>query len=187
MIYPLKDKKYITQRFGENPKIYARFGMQGHNGIDFRVKYADTPKGWRYCYAVKDGKVTEVINQGKSGYGLYIRLRHEGTEQTLYGHLKRSYVRVGYKVKSGDKIGLTDNTGFSTGAHLHFGWRPNRFNYNNGFKGYEDPLPLLEGVDSEKEKLKSDNEALKMMLDSQAPKVEVLNKIVKLLKEEKII
>jgi len=149
LIYPLEDKTYITQRFGENPQIYKRFGLKGHNGIDFRTKYPDTPQGRRYIYAVKNGRVLVIKNQGSSGYGLYIRLAHEGTEQTVYAHLARSYVNVGQVVKQGDKIGLTDNTGFSTAAHLHFGYRPNGFNYNNGYRGYVDPLLLLKKPISE--------------------------------------
>jgi len=143
MIYPLKDKTFLTQLFGENPKIYSRFNLKGHNGLDFRTKYPDTPLGRRYVYASLAGVVSEIKNQGNSGYGLFIRLGHNGDEQTVYGHLFRTYVKVGQRVTEGEKIGLTDNTGFSTGAHLHFGYRPKGFNYNNGFAGYVDPLPYL--------------------------------------------
>jgi len=143
MLYPLKDKFYITQGFGENHQIYKQFGLNGHNGIDFRTKFPDTPQGKRYVYSSKDGKVSEITNQGSKGYGLYIRLSHEGNEQTIYGHLARVYIVKGQQVKKGQRIGLTDNTGFSTGAHLHFGYRPNGFNYNNGYKGYIDPMPFL--------------------------------------------
>ena len=143
MIYPLKDQTYITQMFGENPQIYKRFNLKGHNGLDFRTKYPNTPQGRRYVYAVKDGRVSNIINQGSAGYGLYIRLAHIGTEQTIYGHLAMNYVNIGQVVKEGDRIGLTDNSGFSTGAHLHFGYRPNGFNYNNGYAGYIYPLIFL--------------------------------------------
>lgn len=134
------DKVHYTQLFGENPKIYAQFGLKGHNGIDYRTRFADSPLGKRYIVAVKDGVVLEIKDEGLRGYGKYIRLQHEGNEQTIYAHLHKWYVAVGQKVKQGERIALSDNTGFSTGPHLHFGWRPNGYNYNNGYKGYENPI-----------------------------------------------
>jgi murein DD-endopeptidase MepM/ murein hydrolase activator NlpD len=134
------DKVYITQKFGERPEVYKQFGMKGHNGIDFRTRFIDSPLGRRYITAAKKGKVIEVGNQGNGGYGVFIRLQHDGTEQTLYGHLKKAYVIVGEVVGTGERIGLSDNTGFSTGAHLHFSWRKDGWekNYNNGYKGWVD-------------------------------------------------
>ena len=160
---PLKDTFVITQKFGKNPHIYKQFGLKGHNGIDLRTALPDTPKGRRYCYAAKDGRVIEITNQGRRGYGLFIRLGHTGTEQTVYGHLARSYVRKGQIVKAGQRIGLTDNTGFSTGAHLHFGWRPCGFNYDNGYKGYEDPLPEIGKTDKIKKLLEYFNELIEKL------------------------
>jgi len=141
LIYPI-DKVYITQGFGENEPMYRQFGMDGHNGIDFRTKFWDSPLGRRYVVAAKSGKVIEVGNEGTRGYGIFIRLEHDldgnGNEQTVYGHLKKSYVSKGDYVKQGRMIALTDNTGFSTGAHLHWGYRPKGWKkiYNNGYKGY---------------------------------------------------
>lgn len=146
MEYPI-DKVYITQKFGKNPNIYKQFGMAGHNGLDFRVRFVDSPLGKRYITAALDGTVIEVGNQGKGGYGVFVRMQHKGTSQTIYGHLTKAYVKEGDKLKAGDRLGLSGNTGFSTGAHLHFGYRPIGWkkNYNNGFKGYVDPLPYLRG------------------------------------------
>ena len=122
LIYPL-DKIYITQGFGENALMYKKFGLAGHNGIDFRTRFWDTPLGHMYVVASKNGKVIELGNEGKNGYGIFIRLEHDldgnGNEQTVYGHLKKWYVKQGDYVKQGQRIGLTDNTGFSTGSHLH--------------------------------------------------------------------
>lgn len=140
MKYPI-DKIFITQRFGERPEVYSQFGMKGHNGVDFRTRFVDSPLGRRYVTAAMDGVVIEVGNQGKGGYGIFVRLQHQGTEQTIYGHLTKSYVVKGQKVKAGERIGLSGNTGFSSGPHLHFGWRPDKWekNYNNGYKGYANP------------------------------------------------
>jgi murein DD-endopeptidase MepM/ murein hydrolase activator NlpD len=148
MEYPI-DKIYPTQHFGERPHVYSQFGMDGHNGVDFRVKFNDSPKGRRYITAALSGVVIEVGNQGRGGYGRFVRMRHEGSEQTIYAHLTKPYVKKGDKVKIGDRIGLSGNTGFSSGAHLHFGYRPDGWEkiYDNGFKGYIDPMPFLEKND----------------------------------------
>lgn len=146
MLWPISPAT-ITQKFGENPQIYKQFGLAGHNGIDFRTKFIDSLTGKRPATAAMDGKVIEVGDEGKGGYGRFVRLRHGGSSQTVYGHLDVALVKVGDLVHAGDRIGITDNTGFSTGSHLHFGFRPDEWekNINNGFKGYVDPLPYLEG------------------------------------------
>ena len=153
LIHPVqessKDPVYITQKFGENPGIYKRFGMKGHNGIDYRVRFWDSPLGHRYIVAAKDGKVIEVKDEGKAGYGKYVRLEHDldgnGNEQTIYGHLSKQFVKVGDRVKQGQRIGLSGNTGFSTGPHLHFGLREKGWKkeYPGDFKGYSDPMPFI--------------------------------------------
>lgn len=144
MRHPI-DKVYITQGFGQNPGMYAKYGMKGHNGLDYRTRFVDSPLAHRYILAAKDGVVIEVGNQGKAGYGMFIRIQHYKDEQTIYGHLSKQYVKVGQRVLMGHRIGLSGNTGASTGPHLHFGLRPWNWKtlYGNGFKGYVDPSPFL--------------------------------------------
>lgn len=141
------DKVYITQRFGERPEVYKIFGMKGHNGIDFRTRFIDSPLGHRFTLAAAEGVVAEVTNEGSKGYGLFVRINHPDGSQTIYGHLWKTYVRMGQHVLQGTRLALTDNSGFSSGSHLHFGYRPPQWNtpaiYNNGFKGYVDPIHLL--------------------------------------------
>ena len=133
--------------------MYKPFGLKGHNGLDYRVKFDDTPLGRRYIYSAKWGNVIEVGNQGNSGYGIFVRIQHYGDEQTIYGHLTKPYVKVGDKVATSQLIGLSGNTGFSTGAHLHFGFRPYNWKTltNNGFAGYIDPTPFLDPMESQEE------------------------------------
>jgi len=143
------DKVYITQPFGVNPQMYAKYGMRGHNGIDYRTRFIDSPLGRRYVTAPKDGTIIELGNEGKAGYGIFVRMegrKHpDGNEQHVFGHLKKWYVIFGQKVKMGELIALTDNTGASTGSHLHWGWRPAGWkkSYRNGFKGYEDQSKFI--------------------------------------------
>lgn len=140
--YPL-DKIYITQKFGGNPQIYKQFGLKGHNGVDFRVRFVDSPLGRRYVTASADG-VVEIVRADSGGYGTHIRLRHKDGSMTIYGHLTKSYVSKNDKVKNGQRIALTGNTGFSSGPHLHWEYRPAGWEKNtkNGYAGAVDPLPF---------------------------------------------
>lgn len=130
----------ITQIFGVNPKVYAQFGLKGHNGVDFRCAVG-TP-----LFAPFEGKIV-VKDSGNSGYGLHVFLRKDNLEVVL-GHLSKVFIKNGALVRMGDKIALSGNTGFSTGPHLHFGMRyldqnGNVRDYNNGFFGYVDPSDKL--------------------------------------------
>ncbi|MBN2005448.1 MAG: peptidoglycan DD-metalloendopeptidase family protein [Anaerolineae bacterium] len=109
----------ITQKFRERPQVYQKFGLPGHEGIDFQA-----PSGSE-IYAVADGFVSDVRldgNTDKMGkpYGNQIRIQHEGGYTTIYAHLDQAVVTRGQFVKGGQLIGLADNTGNSAGDHLHF-------------------------------------------------------------------
>lgn len=138
---------FVTQRFGVNPRWYAP--MKGHNGIDFRVAFPDTPLGHVYVYPMASGIVREVGDQDvyagrirvrRRGYGKFVRVDHPDGSQSVYGHLAKWYVKVGQRVGTDAILGLSDHTGKSTGPHLHVGWRPPGWlkNYNNGYCGYAD-------------------------------------------------
>ena len=83
-----------------------------HNGIDIPLP-ENTP-----VLAARDGI---VIKTGKDKYGgKYVKLKHDNGYTTLYVHLSKIIARKGRKVKQGEIIGLSGNTGRSTGPHLHF-------------------------------------------------------------------
>lgn len=134
LYFPLKEI-YVTQKFGANPAVYAQFGMKGHNGIDYRAKYVP-------CFAAAEG-IAYRFDSGKSGYGRHIKIAHPDGSYTIYAHLSEFKVASGQHVTAGQQIGITGNTGFSTAAHLHFGYRPKGYNQNNGYAGYVDPTPYL--------------------------------------------
>lgn len=67
----------------------------------------------------------EVQNQGGSGYGLNVRITHKDGYYTIYGHLIKAVVITGIDALQGDVIGYSNNTGNSTGPHLHFELRKN--------------------------------------------------------------
>ena len=110
----IQRRPHVTQHFGENPDIYKQFGLRAHNGTDFRAAVG-TP-----LFSPIEGVVHEIGDQGNKGYGKFIRLRKDNVEIVM-AHLSSILVKEEDRVYLGDRIGLTGNTGFSTGAHLHFG------------------------------------------------------------------
>ena len=137
LIYPVSGP--ITQKFGENPGFYAQWGYPGHNGVDFGI-----PNGTPVVAAAK-GTVDKVSFED-GGYGNYIKLKHlDGSTvyYTYYAHLMQASVAAGQSVETASVIGYSNNTGASTGPHLHFGLR--KSDQSGSYKGYMDPLPYLTG------------------------------------------
>lgn len=96
-------------------RISSQYGQRNgrlHKGIDIAV-----PVGTK----VKATKVGTVIYSGwVSGYGNTIMVDHGNGLVTLYGHNSKLLVTWGDKVKQGQAVALSGNTGRSTGPHLHF-------------------------------------------------------------------
>ena len=108
------DYPIITQGFGENPDVYRRWGLPGHEGVDIRAPLNAN------VYACADGVVYRVHDgTGNHPYGVHIRIQHADGYRTIYAHLNRALVHSGQTVRAGDLIGLANSTGNSTGHHLH--------------------------------------------------------------------
>jgi uncharacterized protein YraI len=88
----------------------------GHPGIDID----QYPIGGNPVLAVAAGKVILAGGNACCSYGLYVKIEHKDGMTTLYAHLQSIDVSEGQEVKQGQSLGLSGNTGFSTGAHLHF-------------------------------------------------------------------
>ncbi len=117
MRWPTKFDK-ITQEFGVRPEFYQKFGLPGHEGLDFR-----SPEGSE-IYAVADGFVSRVSLDGNTDpnnkpYGNQVRVQHGNGFTTVYAHLSEVVVIEGQAVRAGQLVGLGGNTGNSFGAHLH--------------------------------------------------------------------
>jgi murein DD-endopeptidase MepM/ murein hydrolase activator NlpD len=144
--YPLNPPFPINQRWNEHPEYYNKIGMKGHNGWDFCVQEG-TP-----VYATHDGFVNFAGIDGTMSKTIMIDTNNEGKEgyRTACAHLSEYFVSPGQKVKRGELIGKTGNTGrYTSGPHLHFGIKP-IFNYseldrNNGYNGCVDPAPFFDG------------------------------------------
>lgn len=112
MVWPLPyDDAYVSSSFKE------RWGRR-HNGID-TCRWAGTHGA--DIISVKSGTVEEANWGWGGGYGNYVVVNHGEGVLTYYAHLSNITVSVGQSVRQGDVIGQAGNTGYSFGAHLHFG------------------------------------------------------------------
>lgn len=84
-----------------------------HTGLDFRAPMG-TP-----IYATADG-VVKHSGGGSNGYGIHIDIDHGYGYETKYAHLSKSLVVEGQRVKRGDLIAHSGNSGLSKGPHLHY-------------------------------------------------------------------
>jgi murein DD-endopeptidase MepM/ murein hydrolase activator NlpD len=125
----------ISQRYGEHPEAYAKFGLPGHEGIDWAC-----PEGTPVQAAAAGKIVTLVRTPNGHPYGQHLRLWHQREGESwisVYAHLSRIAPELvaGAWVSQGRLIGWSGNTGNSTGPHLHFSLR------RNG--GIVDPEPWI--------------------------------------------
>jgi murein DD-endopeptidase MepM/ murein hydrolase activator NlpD len=85
-----------------------------HFGQDFLAPYGTE------VYATGNGSITVAAGWSDTGFGSYIVIDHGYGYESIYGHLSKINVSVGMNVKRGDLIGLSGNTGTSSGPHLHY-------------------------------------------------------------------
>ena len=119
LAWPLEKIK-VTQYFG-NTKFAKSGGYNGsgHNGVDFRASSGTKVKTALTGIVEAIGDTDKV--RGCYSYGKYVLVRHNNGLSTLYAHLSFISVNKGETVITGDTIGYSGNTGYSTGPHLHFG------------------------------------------------------------------
>jgi murein DD-endopeptidase MepM/ murein hydrolase activator NlpD len=147
-------KMRLTQGFGvdllgssgPNGQSYADIGLKkGHNGWDLSCQTGTD------VFAPMSGTVQCRDEEG-NGKNVRIRNRDLGLEIIL-GHLDKFHAADGAEAVAGERVAKSDNTGFSTGPHLHFGVRkihwlasgagPIVDDYDNGFFGYVNPTPYF--------------------------------------------
>ena len=109
---PLK-KTFYTDRFG-NRKHPFKKKIIFHKGIDLRAKIK-TP-----VFATADGIIKLAQSKNRGGYGKVVIISHNYGFETVYAHLRTIKVKRGDVIKKGELIGLSGNTGRSTGPHLHY-------------------------------------------------------------------
>ncbi len=107
------DAAHVTSGFGF--RIHPLLGFSKmHKGVDFGAP-TGTP-----IFAAADGVVEKAAPF--SGYGNYVRIKHNATYSTAYAHMSRyaANIRPGARVVQGQVIGYVGMTGSATGPHLHF-------------------------------------------------------------------
>ncbi|NTW70065.1 MAG: M23 family metallopeptidase [Chlorobiaceae bacterium] len=106
----------VTSKFGN--RVHPIYNVSlFHSGIDFAAAEGSRVK------STGDGIV--AFSGYDRGYGQKITINHGYGYKTIYGHLSKALVRQGQRVKRGDIIALSGNTGVSTGPHLHYEVRKN--------------------------------------------------------------
>lgn len=116
LAWPL-DSIFITQNFGKTSDSGRLYTSGTHNGVDFRASIGTKVKsaGNGVILGVGD---TDTVCAGAS-YGKWVLIKHDNGLASLYGHLSVISVKSGQKIKTGEVIGYSGNTGYSTGPHLH--------------------------------------------------------------------
>lgn len=125
---PLDRELYLTSPYGYRQDPFTG-KSKFHHGLDLQCNNDKV-------LAMFPGKVVKVAKN--KGYGNYIVISHKVFEVT-YGHLEYALVEKGDLVNSGTVVGISGNTGRSTGPHLHLEIK---------YRGKKcDPLPLLAFID----------------------------------------
>lgn len=143
---PFKGTFPRTQDFNDPccRSMYTGFGLCGHNGWDFGTSVGTE------LYAPHGGKITESTLD--TCYGWYVKIEND-IEASVVCHMReKPKVKVGDEVKQGETLlGLSGNTGNSTGPHVHWGYIRNPRNKNNGFNGYVDQTYFMDLNDGSQE------------------------------------
>jgi murein DD-endopeptidase MepM/ murein hydrolase activator NlpD len=111
----------IDPDFGPPVKIYTKVGSgwgprtdHVHLGIDIAM-----PNGTPVI-SVGDGIVTRSQKVNNGDAGIHVAVQHPSGITSRYLHFEKAIVNVGEQVKKGQVIGYSNNTGRSSGPHLHF-------------------------------------------------------------------
>ena len=126
--YPLSKIK-INSPYGYRKDPFSG-KLKFHNGLDLHARNAKV-------YAMLAGKVIKIGQDRRAGK--YVTLMH-GNFTVSYCHLSRIRAYEGQMVKAGDTIGITGNTGRSTGEHLHITCK------HNG--DYIDPMLIFKHIET---------------------------------------
>lgn len=144
----------LRQLFGKDntfPSVmplYQSLGLIGHDGLDFIAMCKDpqVKHGGQceevYCNVIGTGDLTVTYVQKDDDKGWGIVAQDEQWNKFLWWHFDiiNPIIFVGNKLKFGDVLGTSGDTGYSTGAHVHFGWYKYGEDYNNGYHGASDPM-----------------------------------------------
>ena len=137
-ILPDRSKYRLSSSFGyRSDPISGRTKM--HTGFDFACKPGNP------VYATGDGTVM-TVSFDLFNYGNSVVIDHGFGYKTRYAHLKTVFVTEGMKLKRGECLGESGNTGKSTGPHLHYEVMY-KGNYVNPVNYFDLDMPVNEYAD----------------------------------------
>ncbi len=116
--WPL-DNIFVTQKFGKTVGAEKLYVSGSHNGVDFRASIGTRVKN------ILDGTIIGTGNTdsyyGCYSFGKWVMVKHDNGLSTIYAHLSVISVSTGQRLGTGDTVGYSGNTGYTTGPHLHIG------------------------------------------------------------------
>lgn len=146
---PINNAK-ITSKFSGGRKHPVLGFTRAHKGVDFRA-----PTGTPIPAAGAGRVIARSFNRG---HGNFVKIRHNGTFETLYAHMSKfaKGVNVGTVVRQGQIIGYSGSTGLSTGPHLHYEVIKNGVHVNP----MTVKLPAIDNLDAANKKTFMERKAL---------------------------
>ena len=135
----------ITQQFGERPEYYSKFGLKGHEGQDLGM-----PNGTPLICPFEEAIIVRTVISNYGAYGKHIVLWDPVQKVAVwYCHCQKLTRAVGNVVYRGNLVAYSNNTGNSTGPHLHWSvcrtdTNGIRLNQNNGYIGMLDCRKVVE-------------------------------------------
>jgi murein DD-endopeptidase MepM/ murein hydrolase activator NlpD len=113
-IQPVNNRQLTLLAAGKKPLINPfHRAMREHHGVDYLV-----PEGTP-VFATADG-VIKSLSEKNTSHGKAVTISHENGYETSYSHLLDIRVKKGQRVKRGDIIALSGNSGLSFAPHLHY-------------------------------------------------------------------
>ncbi|CDN31360.1 Cell wall endopeptidase, family M23/M37 [Mucinivorans hirudinis] len=106
------DFSLLTASFGNRIHPFYK-SMRHHPGVDFSL-----PEGTA-VFATADGVVSEINLRGQNT-GISVKIKHDNRFDTFYGNLEKVLVTNGQRVKRGEVIAFSGNSGLSFAPHLHY-------------------------------------------------------------------
>ncbi|WP_289780598.1 phage tail tape measure protein [Staphylococcus hyicus] len=120
------DMSKLRYLYGHTAAYTRETGRPFHEGLDFDYIYEPLP-------STING-IAKVMPFDSGGYGNWVKIV-KGALEVIYAHLSKHKLKTGQKVRVGQTVGISGNSGFSTGPHLHYEMRWNG--------RHRDPLPWL--------------------------------------------
>ena len=110
----VEEPKEIVSPYKGKFRVSQEFKGTAHQGLD--LVGVDSKE----IYATVDGVVQVSGNNDPNGFGIYVRILGDDGNLYYYGHMSSTVVKVGDRVKCGEKISTEGSTGKSTGSHCHY-------------------------------------------------------------------